>query len=391
MPTVSRWASVLDFNPTSSKQVLEYLKWKGYKLHHNRKSGKPTADEEALEKTLRSLALKGGKDPLLDKIIDARHLQKAIGYLLETSIGKDGYYHPIYTFRPETGRLSAIRPNIQNQPNHGVDARVASAIRACVVPSKKGWVLVENDWKAMEAVLTGYFAQDPDFIQISQLDSHSYFCAHILKNRGVLNRSIPSPRDPGIMDFLNEIKRAFPNERFMAKTANLAMGYDIGWKHLGEVIRCSAEEAKMYLKIRDEMYPAIAKWKENTFLEAHTKGYLETPFGYRTFYWNVLEPIPGQPGKFRKGKEAREALAMRPQSSGAAMLREAMLELDQYDNDLFNFLAPIHDAILVECPEEKVSDVVDLMKKAMERQFTELGGLSIETEAKVGFRWSEMK
>jgi len=390
MPIVNRWASVLDFNPTSSKQVLRYLQYRKYKLQHNRKSGKPTADEEALEKTLRNLAIKGGKDPLLDKIIDARHLQKAIGYLLETSIGKDGYYHPIYTFRPETGRLSAIRPNIQNQPNHGVDARVATAIRACVVPSRDGWVLVENDWKAMEAVLTGYFAQDPDFIKISQLDSHSYFCAHILRNRGVLNRSIPSADDPGIMDFLNEIKRAFPNERFMAKTANLAMGYDIGWKHLGEVVRCSADEAKTYLRIRDEMYPAIAKWKENTFLEAHTKGYLETPFGYRTFYWNVLEPIPGQPGKFRKGKEAREALAFRPQSSGAAMLREAMLELDEFDGSLFNFLAPIHDAILVECREEDVEEVKVKMRKAMERPFAELGGLVIETEAKVGFRWSEM-
>jgi DNA polymerase-1 len=193
------------------------------------------------------------------------------------------------------------------------------------------------------------------------------------------------------MDFLNGIKRAFPEERFMAKTANLAMGYDIGWKHLGEVVRCSAEEAKTYLKIRDEMYPAIAKWKENTFLEAHTKGYLETPFGYRTFYWNVLEPIPGQPGKFRKGKEAREALAFRPQSSGAAMLREAMLELDEFDGSLFNFLAPIHDAILVECREEDVEEVKVKMRKAMERPFAELGQLSIESEAKVGLRWSEMK
>lgn len=382
---------MLDFNPTSSTQVLEYLKFKGYPLQKNRKTGAPTADEEAIEKTLRLINVGGyPQDPLLERILDARHLQKAIGYLLETSIGADGMYHPIYTFRPETGRLSAIRPNIQNQPNHGVDARVAKAIRACVVPSRPGWVLVENDWKAMEAVLTGYFAQDPDFIKISQLDSHSYFCAYILKNRGTINAEIPKPDDPGIMDFLNDIKRTYPDERFMAKTANLAMGYDIGWKHLSEVVRCSAEDAKTYLRIRDEMYPQIAKWKEDTFLEAHSKGYLETPFGYRTFYWNVLEPIPGKPGKFRKGKEAREALAFRPQSSGAAMLREAMLELDPYDGVAFNFLAPIHDAILVECPEGDVEQVVLLMKKAMERPFPELGGLAIETEAKVGERWSEM-
>lgn len=365
--------------------------WKGYPIQKNRKTGEPTADEEAIEKTLRHIEVGGyPKDVLLEKILDARHLQKAIGYLLETSIGRDGYYHPIYTFRPETGRLSAVRPNIQNQPNHGVDAKVAKAIRACVVPSRPGWVLVENDWKAMEAVLTGYFSGDEDFVRISQLDSHSYFCAYILRNRGVISGEIPKPSDTGIMDFLNDIKKRFPDERFMAKTANLAMGYDIGWKHLAEVVRCSAEEAKTYLKIRDEMYPKIAAWKEATFLEAHTKGYLETPFGYRTYYWNVLEPVPGQPGKFRKGKEAREALAFRPQSSGAAMLREAMLELDEFDGVDFNFLAPIHDAILVECDKSKVDSVVEKMQRAMERPFSELGGLAIETEAKVGKRWSEM-
>lgn len=391
MPIVKRWALMEEFNPTSSKQVLDYLIHKGYPIQKDRKTGNPTADEESIEKVLRHIAVRGlPKDALLEKVLDARHLQKAIGYLLETSLGRDGYYHPIYTFRPETGRLSALRPNIQNQPNHGVDARVSQAIRACVVPSKPGWVLVENDWKAMEAVLTGYFSGDTDFVKISQLDSHSYFCAFILANRKTISNNIPGPSDPGIMDFLNDIKSRFPDERFMAKTANLAMGYDIGWRHLSEVVRCSAEEAKTYLRIRDEMYPKIAKWKEDTFREAHTKGYLETPFGYRTYYWNVLEPIPGQPGKFRKGKEAREALAFRPQSSGAAMLREAMLALDEWDGKEFNFLAPIHDAILVECPKENVADVISKMQRAMERPFAELGGLSIESEAKVGDRWSEM-
>jgi len=393
MPFFDRWAFVEDFNPNSSQQVLEYLKWKGYPLHKNRKTGKPTADEEAIEKTLRQLALSGKKDPLLENVLEARGLQKAIGYLLEANLGADSKYHPIYTFRPETGRLSAVRPNIQNQPNHGVDARVAEAIRACVIPSRKDFVLVECDWKAMEAVLTGYFAQDEDFIRISQLDSHSYFCAFILRNRGTIS-DIPKPSDADIMSFLNDIKKRFPAERFTAKTANLAMGYDIGWRHLSEVIRCSAQEAKTYLAIRDEMYPKVAKWKEATFREAHTKGYLETPFGYRTYYWNVLEPVKGKPGMFTKGKEAREALAFRPQSCGAAMLREVMLDVDKHDGidsgGVFDFLAPIHDAILVECPNGRKDQTTEILQKSMERGWKELGGLSIETETKVGVKWSEM-
>jgi DNA polymerase I-like protein with 3'-5' exonuclease and polymerase domains len=370
---------------------LEYLKWKNYKILKNRKTGKPTADATAIEKTLRTLALEGKKDPLLEEILKARGLQKAIGYLLEANLGADSKYHPIYTFRPETGRLSAVRPNIQNQPNHGVDARVAEAIRACVVPSQPGRILLECDWKAMEAVLTGYFAQDDDYIAISQKDSHSYFCAFILQNRGII-KEVPSATDPGLDSFLTDIKKRFPKERFTAKTANLAMGYDIGWRHLSEVVRCSAAEAKDYIRIRDEMYPKLAKWKEATFLEAHTKGYLETPFSYRTYYWNVLEPVKGQPGKFVKGKEAREALAFRPQSCGAAMLREVMLDVDKYDGEVFFFLAPIHDAILVECEERRKEETTEILTKSMQRKWPELGGLSIEAETKTSrTNWSRMK
>jgi DNA polymerase-1 len=395
MPSVKRWARVKEFNPNSPPQVLSYLRHRGYKIYKDKDTGKPTTNAASIEKTLRTLGLEGRKDALLELVGDVKKLTKAIGYLLEANLGEDGLYHPIYTFKPETGRLSAVRPNIMNQPNHGVEERVAHAIRACIIPSSPEKVLMEMDWKAMEAVLTGYFAQDEDYMHISKIDSHSYFCAHILANRGEWVEGvdhIPPARSGEIVDFLKEIKQKYPEERFMAKTANLAMGYDIGWRHLAEIIRCSAKEAKDYLRIRDEMFPKVAKWKENTFREAHKKGYLETPFGYRCYYWNVLEQAKGKPkGTMRKGREARDALAFRPQSSGAAMLRETMLDVAQYDGIVFDMLAPIHDALLVECFPMELSRAYEILKKSMERCWPELGGLSIEAEAKVGKTWGDME
>jgi DNA polymerase-1 len=391
MPTVKRWARVKEFNPNSPPQVLSYLRHRGYKIYKDKTTGKPTTDKTAIEKTLRTLGLEGRKDPLLETVGEVKKLAKAIGYLLEANLGEDGLYHPIYTFKPETGRLSAVRPNIMNQPNHGVEARVAHAIRACIIPSTPEKVLMEMDWKAMEAVLTGYFAQDEDYIRISKIDSHSYFCAHILKNRGVIDY-IPSPHSDRLPGFLQDIKKTYPDERFMAKTANLAMGYDIGWRHLSEIVRCSAKEAKDYLRIRDEMFPKVAKWKENTFREAHKKGYLETPFGYRCYYWNVLEQAKGKPkGTMRKGREARDALAFRPQSSGAAMLREVKLDVAAYDGDTFDLLAPIHDALLVETYPVNITKTFSILKKSMERPWPELGGLSIEVEGSIGRTWGDME
>jgi DNA polymerase-1 len=373
--------------------VLAYLRHMNYKIYKNRKTKRPTTNNEALEKTQRYQRL-GARppleaDPLIDLIIETRKWQTAVGFLKDTALGQDDKFHPIYTFRPETGRLSSIRPNIQNQPNHGVDEEIAEAVRRCVVPTP-GRVLMEVDWQAMEAVLTGYFADDPDFIKLSLVDGHSAFAQHILLNRGIIDRVV-QPSDPEFPEYMKWIKTTYPEDRFEAKTVNLATGYGMQWKHLSEKLRCSAAQAKTYLQLKDEMAPKVAAWKQSTWREAHSKGYLETPFGYRNYYWNVLEPIKNKPGSFRPGKEANEALAFRPQSSGAAMLRECMLDLAPLDGSLFWFLAPIHDAVLVEVEPSHAKEAFDVISTSMGREWSQLGGLAIPVDAKLGQRWSDME
>jgi len=391
VPTVERWARVEPFLPTSPKDVLAYLYFKGYKVYKDRKTKKPTTGNEYLERTQRLERVGRGldPDPLIDLILEARQWGKAVGYLKDTALGADGMFHPIFTFRPETGRLSSVRPNIQNQPNHGVKEEIAQAIRACVVPSP-GRILLEVDWRAMEAVLTGYFADDPDYIKISLVDSHTHLCQFILHDQGLIDK-IVGPNEEGFEEWLKKIKHDFPEQRFESKRVNLATGYGMQWKHLSEVLRCSAKQAKKYLTLKDQMSPKVAAWKERTWREAHSKGYLETPFGYRNYYWNVLEPIKSKPGSFKPGKEANEALAFRPQSSGAAMLREVMLALDHLDGSLFWWLAPIHDAVLVETEEQNAKEAFECIGKAMSAPWPQLGGLAIPVDAKLGNRWSDME
>jgi DNA polymerase I-like protein with 3'-5' exonuclease and polymerase domains len=202
---------------------------------------------------------------------------------------------------------------------------------------------------------------------------------------------IVDPNDEEFEAWMKHIKAVYPDERFEAKRVNLATGYGMQWRHLSELLRVSAKQAKAYLKLKDDMAPKVAQWKQNTWREAHSKGYLETPFGYRNYYWNVLEPIRNKPGSFRPGKEANEALAFRPQSSGAAMLRESMLDLAHLDGKLFWFLAPIHDAVLVEVEPTHLREAFDAIATSMAREWPQLGGLRISVDAKVGDRWSEME
>jgi DNA polymerase-1 len=388
VPTEERWARIEPFNPNSSKQLLEYMTFRGYKIPIDRKTRKPTASEEAMEKILRTK--KGEGDAVLEHAIEAKKLKKALGFLSENYIHTDGRFHPFYTFRPETGRLSSIRPNLQQLPGKGSDDRFAKAVRRSIIPDE-GKVLVEIDWQAMEAVLTGWFANDPAYIDISLTDGHSHFCQFILYDQGKWPR-IYMPGEAGWKEALTELKEKFPHERYEAKRVNLATGYGMQWKHLSELLRISAKDAKRYLKLKDEMAPKIAHWKRSTWLEAHAKGYLETPFGYRNYFWNVLEPLKTHPGKFRPGKEANEALAFRPQSTGAAMLRETMLAMSKLEDSLgFEMLIPVHDATLLQLFRKQVDSVVPVIKRLFEKKWEELGGLSIPSSASVGPNWAEME
>lgn len=380
-----RWAQQLPFNPLSPPQVLSYLQFKGYKIPKDRKTRKPTTNDDALRMVLRN-----NQDPLLERVLEARALGKALGYLKDTSVGKDGKFHPIYTFKPETGRLSSVRPNMQNVPNGGVDEELAKAIRSCVVPSRPGRVLVECDWRAMEAVLTGWFAGDDEYIAASKKDSHSWYAGYILQDAGVI-KEVPSPLSDGFMDFAHWVKKEHPAVRRDAKMVNLATGYNMRWPLLASTMHWPAEKAKRFIALKDSMAPKLKKWKEATWLEAHRKGYLETPFGYQCFFWDVLVPVKGKKGEFSLGKEANAALAFRPQSSGAAMLRETMLTLESHDGKLFDFLVPIHDAVLVECDSADQGKVADIICGAMARSWPELGGLVIEADYKVGVNWGSME
>lgn len=377
-----RWAQQLPFNPLSPKQVLSYLKFKGYKIPRDRKTQKPTTNDEALRMILRN-----NPDELLETVLEARALNKALGYLSEAAVGADGKFHPIFTFKPETGRLSSVRPNMQNVPNGGVDQELAIAVRSCIIPSRPGRVLVECDWRAMEAVLTGWFAGDQEYIAASKKDSHSWFAGYILLADGQI-KEVPSPLADDFMDFASWVKKEHKVLRALAKKVNLATGYGMKKGLLASTLHCTAAEAQRYLDIKDSMAPKLKAWKEATWREAHSKGYLETPFGYVNYFWDVLRV---KAGKATLGKEANAALAFRPQSSGAAMLREVMLSLDGLDGKLFDYLVPIHDAILVECAEKDAEQVSRVIRQEMGKPWPELGGLIIEADCKVGVNWGSMQ
>lgn len=384
---VERWARVEPFNPKSFKQVLAYLKEMGYKIPIDRKSRKQTSGEEALIK----IATQHPEDIAIPKFIYARKLGKMIGYLYDTYLGVDGRMHPEFTFLPDTGRLSSRAPNFQNIPQgkySAAERALALAIRRAVVPTP-GHVLVELDWRGIEALLVAFFANDPDYARICEIDVHTYLASYMVGQPADI-----SWPDDKLIAYLKGLRKQFPDKREICKLGNHADAYDIGVKHLAEELG-SKELAEEFKLLRKTVFPKIAAWQEATRLQAHYGHQLMNPFGYTRAFWNVYQrgkPSRKYPeGKWGLGSEAWEALAFLPQSTGAAMCRQVILDLFDRAIPFIHLLVPIHDALFLEIEEAHLAEGVEIVRELMERPWPEMGGLRVFTDTKVGVNWGEME
>lgn len=381
---VSRWARLDDFNPHSGDQVLALLAHRNLPIQRDRKTKKPTSSEEALDKICRLMSLP--VDDSLRKIIKCRKINKGIGYLYDTFLGADGRMHPEYTQLPDTGRLSSRSPNIQNQPQGREDevaAAIAGAIRRTIIPSP-GCRLVEIDWRGLQALLVAYFAGDPDYARICEIDVHSYLAALKVGKPADLTWD-----DEKLASYLAAIKKKYPLERHLCKTGNHADAFDIQIPHLAAVLG-SKEEAIAFKALRSRAFPKIKAWQTQTRLRAHFDGKLQTPFGNLRYFWNVYEP--GKDGSMKLGAEAWEALAFLPQGTEAGMLKEVLLALGSAEGygKHWWLLAPIHDSLLLEAATGFEDLCVSSVRKLMEQPWTQMSGLSVKTDFKVGDNWGEM-
>lgn len=391
---VSRWALLKPWLPTSPPQVLTYLKAKGYRIPSHRTTRKPTTNDEGLEVLIRQHP----SDEILPRILLARHLVKAQGYLGENIVGKDDRLHPRYTVLPKTGRLSSKRPNMMNIPQGrkgDIMKEVAEKIREAIIPSE-GYELGEFDWRAIEALLTGFFAGDPDFMLAAKIGVHDIFASHILSKRGI----IPAPksaRDPDVLsgEWAKWLKGNHDFIRAMAKKRIYAGSYGQGAYNMARDLQCSVREVKELDEVFAQMAPKVIKWQSDTRMRAHAEGRLENPFSYVMTFFEVYRKAYKDDGSFVwvPGKEANEALAFLPQSTCAAMLRDTLVTLgnDSEEGTAFRLLVPTHDSISFEIKLGERDRIMQKVQGLMTRPWAELNGLSVDVEGKVGMSFRDMK
>lgn len=403
---VKRWARLEDFSPLSPQQVKAYLISRRLPVPKHRTARgddgerKDTTNDESLTELLRE-GKPGFGDKVLAGILEARHTNKALGYLSEKFVRK-GRFHPIYTNRPKQ-RLASARPNTMNFPK-GAKGDVMKEAAEYVLGSiiaDEGFELFSCDWNSLHPSLIAFFAKDPQYARIARLGDHAYVMSHFLAGEGRLSAPVNIERpDDVVKAELSALKEQFPADYKVCKVGNLAYKYLQGVTNMAKTLGLSVEKTKRIRAAIDLASPKVKEWKWEVLHQAHFQGGLVSPFGLPIKFFDVFKRAPG--GKVQVdregvpilGSEAPEASAFLPISTESGMLREVLVDLGSHpeEGDTFHLLIPEHDKVIGQARIGQTARILrEVIIPSMTRKWPELDGHSVGVDVEVGRALNSME
>jgi DNA polymerase I-like protein with 3'-5' exonuclease and polymerase domains len=369
----------LPFNPGSSPQLKKLISH--YKLKMPIKRG---TDRETAEK--KYLLRFGKKYPVFTGIVKYKEKCKLTSTynwplnMLMRATSTYGYW-------PSTWRLASRKVNLQNIPKR---SDLAKSFRQMLI-AKPGYVLLEADWSAIEAVLVGYSAGSQSYINLAKAGVHGWLSSHIIKQP--IDWRLP-------LDELTKqcklVKRANPIIYEAAKRIVHGSNYLLspyGMYDEYEELFSSRKEPEQMQKLYFALEPGkdVRKWQERQINFAHKSKYLDNHFNFRHYFYELYK-YNSRAKRFDLGDDAKRAVAFVPQSDAAFMQRELFLLMDQENKDFTELLElPTHDSIVAEVRPNEIGEASRMLYKHMTRCWPELDGLSIGVELKVGSNLAEQE
>lgn len=350
-------AAGFELNPNSPKQMKEFL-YESLKLdkRRSRKTGKVTTGEEAL---LKLMAKYPKYADTLRLCLDYRQKVKFLGTFLKTEVGEDSRMKTSYNATgTKTGRISSSQTvfgeggNLQNIPK-GEIRRIFSA--------PEGKVLVKADLSQAEARATAWFAgirklierfQDPTF------DIHIFNASLIW--------GIPE-------------SQVDKETRRKAKSVVHGSNYRVSARTSAQITGEPYNLVRVAFKKYHEQMPELRQWWSDIEATLKRTRKLRTPHGRLRVFLDRLDSAG-----------FRSAYAFLPQSTVGDIINWAFYRLEErLPKGAFPVLQ-VHDEIVVECRENQVPQVIEIMREEMEMDIPVKGvdiPLRIPAEFSVGKNW----
>jgi hypothetical protein len=279
-----------------------------------------------------------------DKVSPIRELRTALSQLrLESlAVGTDARNRCLLSpFGSRTGR---------NQPsNAGFIFGPSTWLRGLIRPTE-GNALAYVDWEQQEFGTAAALARDGAMMQAYRSgDPYLAFA----KQAGAV---------PG--DGTKDTHKA-ERERF--KVLSLAVQYGMGAEALARKLDEAPARGRELIGLHRQTYPHYWQWSDAVEMTAMLAGRLQAAFGWKIHVGPTANP--------------RSLRNFPLQANGAEMLRLASILATESG---VRVCAPIHDALLIEAPEEEITDTVAATQAAMEEASkTVLAGFALRSESKI--------
>ena len=329
-----------EFNIDSPKQLAQVLFTELKLPVIKRTQTGVSTDQEVLEE----LSL---QHPLPRQILERRHLIKLQGtYLDALPALRNAHTGRIHaTFHQTvaaTGRLSSSDPNLQNIP---VRTPAGRNVRAAFRPADPGWTLICADYSQIELRVLAHFSGDQAMCEAFQagIDIHAAVAADVFQ--------VP-------------VESVTSDQRRMAKAVNFGVIYGQTPWGLAASLGIDKAEAAAFIDDYFRRYAGVATFCERVLEDTARTGFARTILNRR----RAITGIRRTTGINRNMPE-RTAINTVIQGSAADLIKQAMLNVDQLllqHPSNARLLLQIHDELVLECPQEHVSQLVPQLKQSMQ-------------------------
>ncbi|CAD5167508.1 unnamed protein product [Musa acuminata subsp. malaccensis] len=306
----------------------------------------------------------------------------------------NGRVHCSLNINTETGRLSARRPNLQNQPALEKDRY---KIRQAFVAGP-GKSLIVADYGQLELRILAHLANCTSMLEFFRagVDFHSRTAmnmfAHVreaVEKKRVLLEWHPQPgEDKPPVPLL---KDAFGSERRKAKMLNFSIAYGKTPVGLSRDSKVSVKEAKDTVSRWYKERKEVLHWQEERKKEAIESKCVRTLLG-RSRHFPSLETARNA---HRRHIE-RAAINTPGQGSAADVAMCAMLEIDRNIRlkELgWKLLLQVHDEVILEGPTESAELAKAIVVECMSKPFYGTNFLKVDlvVDAKCAQNWHAAK
>jgi DNA polymerase-1 len=284
------------------------------------------------------------------RVAPLRELRAALSELRlnDLAVGSDGRNRTMLSaFRARTGR---------NQPSNSRFIFGPSVWLRGLIKPAEGMALAYVDFRSQEIGIAAALSGDTGMLA-------GYTSGDPYVDFGVRAGILP----PGAT------KRTHAAERDTLKAVVLGIGYGMGAEALAARIGRSLLTARTLLAKHRQAYPTFWRWSDAVVDHAELHRTLTTVFGWELFADAGVNP--------------RSLRNFPMQANGAEMLRLACCYATEAG---LAVVAPVHDAIAIEAPAERIDADVLRLRECMERASREvLGGFTIVADCEKVVRYPD--